>query len=82
MELSYVARGENLRRRKKPKSITFLGKFLSLPSEIVALSSLMNPSCDATHETTQLFTLPTRGDKRNLDSSFPLPMDLFLEMFF
>ena len=40
MELSYVARGENLRRRKKPKSINFSEKFLSLPSEIVGLRFL------------------------------------------
>ena len=38
--MSYVARGENLRRRKKPKSINFSGRFLSLPSEIVALRFL------------------------------------------
>ena len=30
-----------------------------------------NPSCDATYETTQLFALPTWGDRRNLDPPFP-----------
>ena len=37
MEKSYEARGENLGRRKKPKSSNHSGKFLSLPCEIVAL---------------------------------------------
>ena len=37
MEKSYEARGENLGRRKKPKSSNYSGKFLSLPFEIVAL---------------------------------------------
>ena len=66
MEYSYEARRENLRRRKKSKSGNYSGKFLSLPSEIVALRFLRILPL-----TTQPFTLPTRGEKRNLDPPFP-----------
>ena len=66
MEYSYEARRENLRRRKKSKSGNYSGKFLTFPSEIVALRFLRILPL-----TTQPFTLPTRGEKRNLDPPFP-----------
>ena len=66
MEYSYEARRENLRRRKKSQSSNDSGKFLSLPSEIVALRFLRILPL-----TTQPFTLPTRGEKGNLDPPFP-----------
>ena len=74
MEQSYEARRENLRRRKKPKSSNYSGKFLSLPCEIVALRFLR--ICPVT---TQPFTLPARRDKRNLDSPSPPYPWLFFE---
>ena len=74
MEQSYEARGENLGRRKKPKSSNYSGKFLSLPCEIVALRFLR--ICPVT---TQPFTLPARRDKRNLDSPSPPYPWLFFE---
>ena len=75
MEQSYEARRENLRRRKKSQSSNDSGKFLSLPSEIVALRFLRILPL-----TTQPFTLPTRGEKRNLDPPFPPFHGSFLKM--
>ena len=66
MEQSYETRRENLRKRKKSKSTNYSGKFLPLPSEIVALRFLRILPL-----TTQPFTLPTQGEKRNLDPPFP-----------
>ena len=75
MEQSYEARRENLRRRKKSKSSDYSGKFLSLPSEIVALRFLRILPL-----TRQPFTLPTQGEKRNLNPPFPPSRGSFLKM--
>ena len=75
MEYSYEARREFLRRRKKSQSSNDSGKFLSLPSEIVALRFLRILPL-----TTQPFTLPTRGEKRNLNPPFPPFHGSFLTM--
>ena len=66
MEQNYETRGENLRKRKKSKSTNNSGKFLPLPSEIVALRFLRILPL-----TTLPFTLPTWREKRNLDPPFP-----------
>ena len=66
MEKSYEVRRENLRRRKKSQSSNDSGKFLSLPSEIVALRFLRILPL-----TTQPFTLPTRGEKTEPRPTLP-----------
>ena len=66
MEQSYEARRENLGRRKKSKFSNYSGKFIPVPSEIVALRFLrIRPL------TTYPFTLPARGEEQNLDPPFP-----------
>ena len=80
MEKSYEARIENLRRRKKPKSSNYSGKFLSLPSEIAALRLLRTPPVMLPFKTRSYSHSQSQpgggGNKRNLDPLLP-PHDPF-----
>ena len=71
MEQSYEARRENLRRRKKPKSSNYSGKFLSLPSEIAAPRLLRTPPVMLPLKTRSYSHSQSQpgggGNKRNLD---------------
>ena len=80
MEQSYEALRENLRRRKKPKSSNYSGKFLSLPSEIVALRFLrIRPVILPMKPRSCLHSQPG-GDERKLDPPFPPSYNSFLKM--
>ena len=70
MEYSYEARRENLRRNKS-KSSNYSGKFLSLPSEIVALRYLRSPLVTLPLKTRSYSYSQLGGDKRNLDPPLP-----------
>ena len=70
MEYSCEARRENLRRNKS-KSSNYSGKFLSLPSEIVALRYLRTPLVTLPLKTRSYSYSQLGGDKRNLDPPLP-----------